>query len=179
MATKDIGICLTLLLGLAGSACSGKHDAVSVQNEGENTAARLASTVPMNDPKTAAQLLSGFYSIESNNAWRWTAGNFSARLGTPPGAGQSGATLSFSFTVPDVAIQKSKSLTLSASINGMALKSMTYTAPGPYVFTADVPASALGADSVRIDFALDKTMRPNGDARDLGVIANSVALAGK
>jgi hypothetical protein len=32
---------------------------------------------------------------------------------------------------------------------------------------------------VKVDFALDKTMRPSGDARDLGVIAISVGLAGK
>jgi hypothetical protein len=133
----------------------------------------------MSDPKTSAQLVSGFYSLENNNAWRWTAGNFSVRLGTPPGAGQSGASLSFSFSVPEAAIRKSKSVALSASINGMALKSMTYNAPGPYVFSADVPASALGGDSVKVDFALDKTMRPVGDARDLGVIAISVGLAGK
>jgi hypothetical protein len=178
LATKKLGLWLTLLLGLAGSACSGKHDRITVQNEDEDTGPRLASTVPMSDPTGAAQLLSGFYSIEGN-AWRWTAGKFSVRLRTPPGAGQSGATLSFSFTLPDVVIQKDKNVTLAASINGMALKSATYTTPGTYVFSADVPASALAADNVRIDFALDKAMQPAGDKRELGVIAISVGLVGK
>jgi hypothetical protein len=116
----------------------------------------------MNDSKAAAQLLSGFYSVE-NNSWRWTAGKFSVRLRTPPGAAQSGAALSFSFTIPDATIQKLKSLALSASINGMALKSATYNAPGANVFSADIPAPMLAAESVTVDFAL----------------ANSVGLSGK
>jgi hypothetical protein len=178
LATKKLGLWLTLLLGLAGSACSGKHDPINVQNENEDTAPRLASIVPTSDPKAAGQLLSGFYSIE-DNAWRWTAGKFSVRLRTPPGAQQSGAGLSFSFTIADAAIKKLKNMTLAASINGMALKSATYTAPGTYVFSADVPASLLAADSVQVDFALDKTWQPDGDARGLGVIAVSVSLVGK
>ena len=178
MATKHFGVWLTLFLALSGSACKGKHDRITVQNEEEDTAPRLASTLPMNDSKNAAQLLTGFYSIE-DNAWRWTAGKFSVRLRTPPAARQSGATLSFSFTLPDVVIQKDKNLTLAASINGMALKSVAYNAPGTQVFSADVPASALAADNVTIDFALDKTMQPQGDQRQLGVIAISVGLVGK
>lgn len=178
MATRNLGVYLTLVLVLAGSACTGKHDRVTVQNEEEASAPRLASTFPMNDPKAAPQLLSGFYAIEGN-AWRWTAGKFSVRLRTPPEAAQSGATLSFSFSIPDPALQKLKSITLAASVNGMALKSATYTAPGDQVFTADIPGSALAAEDVTIDFALDKTMQPDGDLRHLGVIAKSVSLSGK
>lgn len=174
METKKLGVCLTLLLGLAGSACTGKQDRVT----GEPSAARLVSTVSMNDSSAAVQLLSGFYQIE-NNAWRWTAGKFSVRLPTPPGAGQKGATLSFSFTIPDVVIQKDKNITLAASINGMALKSVTYNAPGAYVFSADVPASQPTAESVTVDFALDKTMQPDGDKRELGVIAASVGISAR
>jgi hypothetical protein len=178
LATKHFGVCLTLVLGLAGSACTGKHDRVTVQNEEEASAPRLASTVAMNDAKAAPQLVSGFYSIE-DNAWRWTAGKFSVRLRTPPGAGQSGATLSFSFSIPDTTLRKLKSITLAASVNGMALKSASFSAPGPQVFTADIPPSALAADNVTLDFALDKTMQPDGDQRQLGVIASSVSLSGK
>jgi hypothetical protein len=183
LSRSRISIIAGLLLALFASACTGKHDRVTVQNEEEDTAPRLASTVPMNDPKAAAQLLTGFYPIE-NNAWRWTAGKFSVRLRTPPGAGQSGtgqsgAALSFSFAIPDVVIRKDKNITLAASVNGMALKSTTYNAPGTYAFSADVPASALAADNVTVDFALDKTMQPEGDKRELGVIAISVGLSGK
>jgi hypothetical protein len=178
LATKHFGVCLTLFLTLAGGACTGKHDRVTVQNEEEGSAPPLASTVAMNDSRAAAQLLSGFYSIE-NNSWRWTAGKFSVRLRTPPGAGQSGAALSFSFTIPDTTMRKLKSMTLAASVGGMALKSAAYNAPGAQVFSADVPASMLAADSIKVDFALDKTLQPEGDKRELGVIANSVGLVGK
>jgi hypothetical protein len=136
------------------------------------------STVRMNDSRAGAQLLSGFYGLE-NGAWRWTAGTFSVRLLTPPAAAQSGATLTLSLTVPDSVIRKLGTIALNASINGTTLTSVEYNAAGSYVFNADVPASMLTAESVKIDFALDKTMRPEGDQRVLGIIANSVAIASR
>ena len=58
--------------------------------------------------------------------------------------------------------------------------SETYTAAGPYVYKRDVPGSLLGADSVKVDFQLDKAMPPNDqDKRELGVVVNSVALEAK
>jgi hypothetical protein len=133
------------------------------------------SKVSMNDLSAGSQLLTGFYGVE-NNSWRWTAGRFSVQLGSPPGASQNGAKLNLSFTVPDALIRNQKSVSLSASIGGMQLKSQSYNTSGPLVFTADIPGSMLPADSVRIDFALDKTTRPEGDRRELGVIAGSVEL---
>ena len=60
------------------------------------------------------------------------------------------------------------------------MKSQAYDTPGPYIFTADVPASLLTGESVTVDFAVDKTMRPDGgDKRDLAIIANSVGLSPK
>ena len=167
-----------LLLALAGSACKGKHDRVSVVNEEEDTGPRVMSTVRMNDAKAAAQLLTGFYPIESGS-WRWTAGKFSVLLRTPPGAAQRGATLTFAFTIPDVVIQKLSDVTLTASLNDKALNSAQYKAGGANVFTADVPPAALTTESVKIDFALDKSLPPGVDKRELGIIATSVGLAGK
>jgi hypothetical protein len=132
----------------------------------------------MSDTSAAGQLLSGFYPVEAN-AWRWTARKFSVLLRTPPGAAQTGGNLSLNFTIPDVSIQQLKSVTLSASVNGMMLKSQEYTAAGTQVFTADVPASMLAADSVKVDFALDKSIPPGVDKRDLGLVAASVGLAAK
>jgi hypothetical protein len=168
---------LLLLLALTGAACKGKHSRVTVQNEEPDTGPRIASTVQMNDPHTAAQLLSGFYAVE-NNMWRWTAGNFSVQLRTPLAA-QNGATLTLSFTLPDVIVQKLKNIRVTASINGMELKSQQYDTAGPYVFNADVPAALLTGESVKVDFAVDKTMRPDGDARNLAIIANSVGISPK
>ena len=168
---------LLLLLALTGVACTGKHGRVTVQNEEPDTGPRMASNVQMNDPHATAQLLSGFYAVE-NNMWRWTAGKFSVQLRTPL-ATQNGATLTLSLTIPDVIVQKLKSIRVTASINGTELKSQQYDTAGPYTLNADVPASLLKGESIKVDFAVDKTMRPDGDARDLGIIANSVAITPK
>jgi hypothetical protein len=166
-----------LVLTLTGVACRGKHNAVAVQNE-EDASPRMASTLRMNDPKAAVQLLSGFYPVEGG-AWRWTAGKFSVLLRTPPGAAQQGATVTLDFTIPEVVIQKSKDITLTASVNGMMLQSTGYKAAGAQKFTADVPATALHADTVTVDYALDKTLPPGIDKRELGIVATSVGIAGK
>jgi hypothetical protein len=172
-------------MALAGAACTGKHSSVTPQNEGvpgsqavSTPAPSKASLVRMNDPSTAGQLLSGFYGIE-NNAWRWTAGHFSVLLYAPPGASQRGATLTFKLTVPEQAAQKSGSITLTASIEGKALFSSTWDKPGAYTFTGEIPASMLPADSVKIDFALDKSFHAPNDARELGIIAASAGLSKK
>ena len=75
--------------------------------------------------------------------------------------------------------RRSKSITLAASINGTELKSEHYDTPGPYVFNADVPASLLTGESIKVDFSVDKTMRPDGDKRELAIIANSVGITPK
>jgi hypothetical protein len=138
----------------------------------------MVSVVRMNDPKASEQLLSGFYSVE-NNAWRWTSGKFSVILRTPAAASQQGATLSLAFTIPDVVIQKVKSITITASASGTELKSAKYDTPGSYVFNADVPASMLSTESVKVDFALDNSFRLGEDKRELGIVAASVSIAPK
>lgn len=168
---------IILVLAVAGTACKGKRDRVTVQNEEESTPG-IASLVRTGDPKVSAQLLSGFYGIE-NNAWRWTSGKFSVLLRTPPIAAAQGGVLAFAFSIPDVSLQKLKSITITASVNGTKLKSMTYDMPGAGTFTADVPAALLTGDSVRVDFALDKTVPPGIDKRELGVVATSISISGK
>jgi hypothetical protein len=173
------GACLAGFLALAALAvtgCQGKHSRVTVQNEEQDAGPRMVSTIRMNDAKADAQLLSGFHSIE-NNSWRWTAGKFSVLLRTPLAAAQRGATLTLAFNIPDLVIQKLKSITLTASIDGMALNSAEYKAAGPYVFSADVPLAVLKTESVKIDFALDKSLPPGIDKRELGIVATSVGLA--
>ena len=168
---------LILALTVAATACKARHDRVTVQNE-EETAPRLATLVRMNDPKTSAQMLSGFYGLE-NNTWRWTSGNFSVLLRPPPGSRAQGGVLTFDFTLPDVVIQKLKAITITASVNGMKLKSARYDKPGVDVFSADVPPALLDGDTLKVDFALDKTIPPDVDKRNLGVIATSIGLSGK
>lgn len=179
--------CLILTLGiaLAGTACTGKHSSVTPQNEGDTASQAVSTPAPsraslirMNDPSTAGQLLNGFHDIE-NNAWRWTAGHFSVLLYTPPGASQRGATLTLKLTVPEPATQNSGKVTLTAAIDGMTLLSSTWDKPGAYTFTGEIPASMLPTDSVKIDFALDKSFHAPNDARELGIIVASVGLSEK
>ncbi|HVW86752.1 MAG TPA: hypothetical protein VHB50_18835 [Bryobacteraceae bacterium] len=168
-------VALAVLL-LSSGACRGKHHRTTVQNDESEGGPQIAAVVRTNDPATSAQLLSGFYGVEGG-AWRWTAGKFSVLLRSPLGGAQRGATLHFAFTIPDVAIEKLKTITLTASAGGTKLKSESYSKPGPYTFTADVPARMLAADSIRVDFELDKSI-PAGavDQRELGVIAAAISI---
>ncbi len=139
----------------------------------------LQSTVNTRDPRAAGQLLSGFYGVESA-AWRWTSKQFSVKLKTPAGAAEKGGTLSFSFNIPPEVIEKSGTITLSGKAGGVVLAPETYSAPGSYVYKRDVPGSELGKSDLTVDFALDKSMFPEGvDRRELGVVAVTIALQSK
>lgn len=143
------------------------------------TAPRLLTAVNMGEPKAGRQLLTGFYDIEAN-AWRWTSKDFSVSLRPPAGSAARGGTLVFDLSIPQVVIDSLHSVTLSASVNGTALAPETYSQEGQMQYKRDIPANLLASPSVRIDFHLDKVMAPgNGDRRQLGVIARSVALEGK
>jgi len=168
---------LALACALSAVSCSGKNDSTSAQNE-QSTAAPLVSTVAMADKQTEPQLVKGFYGVENN--WRWTAGQFTVVLKTPPKAAQVGATVTFNLTIPAGAAEKNKGISLAASINGMQLKSETYSKTGTYAYTFDVPASMLATDSVKVDFAVDKPLPPGPvDKRELGVVAHSITIASK
>ena len=140
---------------------------------------RLASLVHMGDRTMAPQLVSGFHDVEAN-AWRWTMQRFTVNLRPPGRSAQQGAVLELHLTVPPPTIEKLGSITLSASIGDVALAPETYSKAGEFTYRRDVPAPALGGDSVRIDFQLDKAIPPGeADKRELGVVASSVGLAAK
>ena len=169
---------LVLALALAPLGCNrAPQPTKAVAPEGE--AIGLASTVRTSEPSQEAQLLEGFYGIEAN-AWRWTDKQFKVVLRPPAGSAQNGATLVLSLTIPQVAIDHAKSLALSASVEGTPLGPETYTKPGQYEYKRDVPASALGKQAVRVQFALDNAIPPTGaERRELGVIVGSIGLQGK
>jgi hypothetical protein len=168
---------IVVLLLMAG--CRGKHHVTAVQNEEPEPGPRIASAFKMNDAAAGAQLLHGFYGLESGT-WRWTAGRFSVLLRPPLAAAQRGATLTFAFSIPGVVIQKLNAITLTASIGATTLKSEKYTKAGNYTFGADVPPELLAKETIVIDFALDKSL-PAGPAeqRELGLIAISTGLESK
>ena len=164
--------CSVLLVTLAFAPLGCKR-----QPAGESPG--IASTIHMGDPKTATQLISGFYGIEQN-AWRWTARRFTLVLRPPLGAAQKGATLQLRLTVPSVIVEKLKTIALSATIDGASFPPEAYTQAGDYTYTRDVAPALLAGQSVRVDFQLDKSMPPAGaDLRDLGLVVLSAGLESK
>ena len=173
------GACSVFAIALAG--CGGDKEATPAPTTVSTVPpaqAALASKIRVGDPTAASQLGKGFYGIE--NGWRWTGSHFSVILKVPAGASASGGTLTFGFTTAGPVMNKVKSQTLTASVGGKALAPQTYTTAGNQTYTADVPADALGGDTVTVDFALDKFLPPSpADGRELGVIATSVGLTSK
>jgi hypothetical protein len=168
-----------LMLALAFAPLSCKRARTIQVEQTEEGGPRLASVVHVADPKVEPQLVNGFYGIEGN-AWRWTARQFSVVLRVPSGSAQGGAVLDLDLTVPQVTIDKLKSVTLSAAADGHPLPPETYTTSGQFHYKRDIAPGTLAGPSAKLEFQLDKTLPPaNGDLRELGVIVASVGLAAK
>lgn len=168
---------LAALLTLAGAGCK-RREKVRVQTT-EEEGPQLATIVHVADPRSATQLVSGFYNIEQN-AWRWTAGHFSVVLRAPRMAAQKGALLKLKFAVPDAVISKLNTVSIGANIDGKAIPPETYTQAGEYVYLREIAPGILTRDAAKIDFALDKALPPGAvDARELGVIVTSIGLEAK
>lgn len=164
---------------LCCGGCSNRKVPMKETVEEAPGEAKPAAAVNMGDRKNEKQLLGGFYGVESN-AWRWTAKDFSVALRPPTGSAARGATLVFGFSIPQIVIDKLGSVTLSATVEGTALAPETYTHEGQAEYKRELAPNLVGGDMVHIDFHLDKAMPPaNGDMRQLGVVARSVALEGK
>jgi hypothetical protein len=170
---------LILLLPLLFSlpACKRKHH-TRVQATKEEDAP-LATVVHVADPKAVPQLLKGFHEVEQGS-WRWTMGKFAVLLRVPDNAAQKKVELQMKFSVPEPVIQKLTSVTLSASVNKVPLAPVTYTKPGEYVFSREVPAQALSGETATVEFTLDKVLAPGAvDTRELGVVASTIGFEWK
>src|SRR5262249_18490055 len=130
---------LIAIFAFAGPACKRRKVKVGATEE---EAPRMASLIHMGDPKSANQLVAGFYDIEQN-AWRWVQKRFSVVLRPPLNAPQKGATLSLKFAIPDVVIGKLQSVTVSTSVNGNALPPETYSKAGEFTYARDVTPNML------------------------------------
>ncbi|MBV9506924.1 MAG: hypothetical protein JO323_18190 [Acidobacteriia bacterium] len=174
------GLALAALAALALTGCKRKEAVKVSQTETETPP--IASLIHTGDPNSDTQLVTGFYPIEEHS-WRWTAQHFSVVLRPPAGSAERGATLSLQLNIPEPVLAKLKTVALSAVIGGVMLPPETYTKPGPYTYTRDVPSNALNVskDAVRVDFQLDKAIPPSagGDQRELGVIVAAVGLDAK
>lgn len=169
---------LSFAFGFTNVACRRQPSKAPAEATDEGSQ-KLLPMVHVADPRSSVQLLKGFYDVEQGS-WRWTKQNFSVMLRPPAGAVQKGATLQLKFSVPDPVIERLKSVTLSANVAGVALPSETYTKPGEYVYTRDVPAAALAGEAVTAAFSLDKALPPGeADQRELGVVVSSAGLETK
>jgi hypothetical protein len=138
----------------------------------------LASTIVMSDSRSTGQLVKGFYAVEGD--WRWTAKDFSAKLGTPAHAAQTGARLEIALAVPEPVIQRLKSITLSAVVNGLNLRPETYSRPGAYIYSSDIPPDRLSSAAILVEGHLDKALPPSAvDARELGIIVSGIGFIAK
>lgn len=168
------GILVASLL-LSTEACRGKHNRTTVVNE-EEAAPRVGSALKVSDPSAVQQLIKGFYGLEGGS-WRWTARRFTVVLKPPLASPQLGAHLNLAISIPEVVTEKLGPVTLSASIDGTKLASVTYSKPGGYIYAADVAPELMKKETVIVEFELDKSLPPGpSDQRELGVIATSVGL---
>jgi hypothetical protein len=173
--TVAVFMCAVLVMG--GAGCKrGKKTRVEATDESGPV---LASVVNVADPRASVQLLKGFHDVEGN-AWRWTMGKFSATLRPPLNAPQKGATLVVKLRIPEPVMDQLKSTTLTANVNGAPIPGETYSKAGEYTYSKDVPASALTADAVTVEFELDKFLPPGAnDQRELGIVVSSIGFEAK
>jgi hypothetical protein len=145
----------------------------------EEDKAELASVVQMANQQYAVQLVRGFHDLEQGS-WRWTMGQFSITLRVPAGAAERGARLELKLNVPEPVIAKVGATRLSATISGSAVEPETYSKPGEYTYSRDVPAAALRSEAATVDFSLDKFIAAGVvEQRELGVIVVSAGLLAK
>ena len=115
------------------------------------------------------QLGDGWYEME-HNIWRWTQKSFSLTIGKPVGSGTLEVT--FFFFLPELIFEKVRHVTVSASVNGVALEKHVYRSPGQQTYSEKIPAPALRHDRLQIQFKVDEAFSFGEDPRELGVLVN-------
>jgi hypothetical protein len=163
---------LLMVVTLAPSGCRRKK-------KGRTREDGLASVINVADPADSAQLVRGFSNVEAD-AWRWSTSKFSVVLRPPPGAAQNGAKLELNFTLHDAVVSKLGPVTVTATVNGTPVAAETFSAPGDFTYSHEVPPSALGSDVVTVEFSTDKALPPTEkDKRELALIVKTIGLVAK
>lgn len=164
-------------LAVVTAGCNRRDKVPAGQTQEE--APRMATMVHVADPRAGQQLIAGFHGVEQNS-WRWTEQSFSVMLRPPREAAKTGAGLQLKFSLPEVVTQKLGAVALEATVAGTPLGKESYTVPGEYTYSREVPAKLLAGESVRVDFALDKSLPPSeSDERNLGIIVSAVGFEAK
>jgi hypothetical protein len=169
---------LTVIAAIVILASCKRHERIRLEPT-EETIPQLASVVHTADPQSALQLLKGFHEVEENS-WRWTMSKFAVTLKPPPGSASRGATLRFSFTIPEAVIQRVGAPSLTARAAGTPLGTEKFEKSGEHAYIRDVPPAVLRQEAVTVDFVLDKYLAPGAvDGRELGLIASVISLDAK
>lgn len=121
----------------------------------------VLSWLPMNAPEADFQIVSGVYSLESNQ-WRWAAARADFLLKPPPAP----AALAAQVYVPDVAPGR----TFRLYLDGRLVAEKTLSAPGQAVIEAPL------ATGERVTLAIDRDFQAPGDNRRLGFIVSAVGF---
>jgi len=171
---RALWITLAAALLLAPVACKRRQRSQAETKAGIHELLP-ASTIAVGDPQYSSQLIRGFYPIE--RSWRWTQKSFAVRLVAPSGSAQKGAQLQLRFGIPDPLIRNLHSITLSAAVDGFQLPPQRYDKSGQFTYTRDIGADHLQANSIPVEFTLDRVMPPGPvDKRELGIVVTEVGL---
>jgi len=112
--------------------------------------------LPMDAPEADDQIISGVYSREGSNPWRWAAGNATIALKLPAQP----RPLHVDFYIPDSSPVRG----IRVEADGRLLYEHTYEKPGTYaVDTAPTRAGNIGVQ-------FDKSFKVPGDNRELAAI---------
>jgi hypothetical protein len=169
--------CVFLIAILLAPACRIHKKAAHAKAAEDD--GQLVSVINVGDPRAAVQLTRGFHGLE-NGSWRWTMKTFTATLRPPANASKTGASLQLKLTIPQVMFDRVGDMSIEAHVNGLDLGPQTYTHPGDYIYTRDVPPAALSGDAVSIDFHVDKGLPPSDqDTRELALIVTTIGLLPK
>src|SRR5579871_588495 len=125
------------------------------------------------DRSTTFRLLTGWHELEYNS-WRWTERRFSFELSAAGHASASSIhpspTLRFRFHLPPQLAALQSFVTLSATVNGVALSPQTYSGEGDHEYIRAIPSATAGAQTLQLAFELDRALRPSPlDKRELGL----------
>jgi hypothetical protein len=120
----------------------------------------------MNSPAAAYQIIGGAYGLEANT-WRWIGATATFRLRTPARASRFEADL---FVRPEVV-----PCTVTLSVNGAAIATAKYVAPGKYELAGTIEGAL--PEAVTATLSTNRTFRAPGDARDLGLVLTAIGFA--
>jgi hypothetical protein len=101
-------------------------------------------------------------------------------LKPPPGSDPNGAKLTLRLYIPDGHIRALGPITLRADANREPLPARTFSKPGSYEYTAEIPAARLASSPLYVNFHLDKAVTSAAtDARELGTVVTYLGLEAK